>query len=347
MYGQRTDHSLKLLTITIAALLTSCGGGSGSGTQLGPIDLALMIPSNFSVNGVADPEAIITGTTSTYIEFDVIQERDERIITDPLSTFVNNGEWGSNQGSLTDDLGNRISVDRAIALLGNNLDRNGDGIADPPSRNVPEAPIASDPLIPYEPPDGWQTLSTLAYVPNQTDIPSPQSSTANRPPSNRFGVYISPLLPYIGRIEVQQRDSLGQVYFSELDLTFVAGSVQPVSITVTNAAANGRVLITVCNQLGAAATVGLEDGNTTSAFSVPALQTQPDTALNRATAYVAEAYQFDGETLIRRAETVPLLDNNGNQGTVTLTLNEISTTNDFSCAGDPLADVPLIADEVF
>lgn len=112
-------------TLGLAAgigLMVGCSNGTN---QLQPLELAFLRPSM-----VAVPDPLFAGTVSNYISFDLRRERDGVLITQPLTAYVQTAGADATQEPLTDDLGNLISPNRAVVLLGNGLTV--DGALQPP-----------------------------------------------------------------------------------------------------------------------------------------------------------------------------------------------------------------------
>lgn len=330
--------TLSLLILVSGGGLAACGGGDD--TQLEPISLAFIVPRNYTITG-----SQTVGETSGFVEFDVVRERDNEVLTNPINVLMIPEETSS----LTDELGNTVFPQRSVVLLGNGPDPDEDGVPDLPPDRVPDT---LDPLAPYTPPEEWQARSALAYVPGQTNIP-------NRSSLNRFGIAFSAMLPTNVTLQGLIRDELNQVLSTTLEFSLDPAPTQTVSVFLGNAEASQDqpVVIAVCNQLNAAAYVGLKGGLSTT-LAVPALQSTPDTSLTDPTAYRAEAYQFDrGGTVLRVSSnptspdqlSVPLLSASMPEGTATLTLVDISDggVNSFSCARDRLSDLQNLLPEFF
>jgi hypothetical protein len=206
--------------------------------------------------------------------------------------------------------------------------------------------------LPYSATNGWQARATLGYAPGQTTIPQ-------RSASDRFGVYFSSLLDFVGRIDFTVRDQLGQNYPSEFELTFTPAASQSVTVTVANATASDDqpLVISICNQLGAAAIVGINNGGSFTTLSLPQVQAaSTGSNLSPPTSYRAEAYQFDTEGNLQRISsnpenpaqsTVTLLDAEGVGGNVSLTLVDSTDGTRTACFGDALSELRNILPNFF
>jgi hypothetical protein len=304
------------------------------------VSLAFIVPRNYTITG-----SQTVGDTSGFVEFDVVRERDGERLTNPINVLMIPEETSR----LTDELGNQVFPQRSVVLLGNGPDPDGDGIPDLPPDRVPNT---LDPLAPYTPPQEWQARNALAYVPGQSDIPE-------RSTFNRFGISFSAMLPTDVTLQGLIRDELNQVLATTVEFSLDPAPTQTVSVFLANAEASQDqpVVIAICNQLNAAAYVGLKGGLATT-LAIPALQSIPDTALTDPTAYRAEAYQFDrGGTVLRVSSnpmspeqlSVPLLSPSMPEGTVTLTLVDVSDGgfNSFSCARDRLSELRNLLPDFF
>ncbi len=326
--------------IAVAGWISSCGEGQD---PLQPIDLAFLQARNGQVQGGGT-----AGTTGTFLEFDVVRRRDQVSITAPINVSVDPSGRSENQAVLRDEFNNLIFTERAVAVLGNGPDLDGDGVPEPIPDTIPQT---LDPLAPFSTPEGWNNEATLAYVPGQTSVPL-------RAISDRFGVYLSSIVPFESRFIFRIRDQAGFVFGSELNINFPAGSLQSVTVNVGNATASEaeRMVIAVCNQLSATLYIGLSSG-ATAQVAVPTVEAIPDTPLNESTQYVAEAYQFTPEGSVIRVSSdpansgqlsVPLLGSNGGTGTATLTLTDsVEPTGFVTCAGDPVDDLDEILSDFF
>jgi len=315
----------------VSMALVGCSNGTN---QLQPLELAFLRPSM-----VAVPDPLFAGTVSNYISFDLRRERDGVLITQPLTTYVQTAGADATQEPLTDDLGNLISPNRAVVLLGNGLTV--DGALQPPPTPFPN--ISASPKAPYAPPTGWQGRATLAYVPGQTTIP-------NRAPDNRFGVYVASLLPFTARLVFATQDVQNVVVVTPQTLTFQSTPTQQVIVALAGITPSPQepVIVAVCNQINAAILVGVQQGSQT-ALQVPVTNPDPH-PLDAPTAYRAEAYQFNNQAQIQRISVnptdperldVPL------EGTATLELTPVtnpdSQLNQATCFGDKLRDVASVA----
>ncbi len=329
-----TPACVNVMSLLVASVLAGCGGSTN---QLEPIDLALVLPSNFETTGSAE-----VGRTDTFVEFDAVRERDSVAITQPVNVLIT-PEGFTEAGDLRDSQGNRIFTERAVALLGNGPDPDGDGVPGPTPESVPDI---LDPLAPYPAPAGWSARATLAYVPNQTTIPG-------RAGTNQFGVYVASILAFQGRLQFVIRDQLNQGFARTHDISHQLTGTQPVTVAINGFAASEAepIVITICNQFNAALHIGLTSG-TTSTVEVPTVQSQPDSILNASTAYVAEAYQFNSSGTVLRLSTnpsnpallsVPLLSTTEPSGSVTLDLTNVTApANRFTCAGDNVDDLNAV-----
>ncbi len=333
---------LALIGVGLSSTLMSCGGDSSS--QLEPVELAFLIPDNFSTSG-----SFAAGTTDGFVEFDLRRLRDDQLITEPLAVLVLPLGPSDEQEPLVDALGNPIFVQRAVAVLGNGLDENNDGIADDPPPTTAPAQIPT--LVPFEAPQGWSPSRTLAYTPGQTTVPLMD-------PLPRFGFYVSPVAAFEGEIGFEVRDVLDQVVPGEVIVNFPPSPTQSVTVTVTNATATEEnpIVITVCNQLGATLYVGLRSGATTT-LAVPQVSAEPDTPLNAPTSYVAQAYQLDSVGNLLQVSSNPdnpgdlstlLLDSSGTtDGTAELSLISSTDEEQLTCAGDSLRLLPRVIEGFF
>ncbi|MDX2270392.1 MAG: hypothetical protein NW237_00365 [Cyanobacteriota bacterium] len=316
-------------------VLSACGGETNT---LAPVDLALLLPDNFTVEG-----SLTTGSPSTFIEFDVRRSRDDVLITEPLTVYIRSLGLPEDADALTDLLGNRVYEPRAVAFLGNGIDSDGEGTPEPPPTSPPQ--VLAGPLLPYST-ENWQSRAVLGYIPGQTNIPA-------RAASNRFGIYVSSLLAFEGVLQFSSRDQLGSFYPQDFTLTYQPGSLQTVTVTASNASgsADQPLVVAICNQLNAAILVGITSGNQTQ-IQVPAVSTAVS-SLSSPTAYVTEAYQFDGGgSLLRVSQgtgglSVPLLDSSQPSGNASLNLVDSSDGSVVTCFGDPVADLRTILSDLF
>lgn len=338
----RLRKGFGLALIGLAGTLMACGGESSS--QLEPVELAFLIPDNFSTSG-----SFVAGTTTGFVEFDLRRLRDDLLITEPLAVLVLPLGLSDQQEPLVDDLGNRIFVERAVAVLGNGLDENNDGIADDPPPTT--APVQIPVLVPFEAPQGWSASRTVAYTPGQTTVPLMD-------PIPRFGFYLSPVAAFEGEIGFAVRDVLDQVVPGEVIVNFPPSPTQSVTVSVTNATAteDTPIVIAICNQLGATLYVGLQSGSTTT-LAVPQVSAEPDTPLNAPTSYIAQAYQFDTIGNLLQVSSNPdtpgdlstlLLDSSGTtDGTAALSLVSSTDEEQITCAGDSLRLLPRVIEGFF
>lgn len=325
-----------VLGLGIFALgLLGCGEGT---TPLGPLENIFLRADDFQITG----GSTAAGAVGAYLEFNIRRQRDDQILNRPFNVYVDNLGLAEEQDPPLDNQNRPILLQRSVAFLGNGLDLNGDGQPDLPPKEPPR--IESGPLLPYAPPDNWQARAALAYVPGQTTIPG-------RSPSDRFGLYFSSILPYTGRLRFRARDELGNASGSTFEVTYPpAGSRANVTVTLANLSANEQepVFIAVCNQLGAAAVVGLRSGSFTELVDLlpaPGLQVDPD--LSGPIRYVAEAYQFNRDRSVIRVSrnpadpnrlSVPLLGAEGATGRADLTMVD-STGDRLTCFNDLLSDL--------
>ncbi|WP_244352156.1 hypothetical protein [Thermostichus vulcanus] len=315
--------------------LLGCGEGT---TPLGPLENTFLRADDFEITG-GSPAA---GAVGAYLEFNIRRQRDNQILNRPFNVYVDNVGLAEEQDPPLDNQNRPILLQRSVAFLGNGLDLNGDGQPDLPPKEPPS--IESGPLLPYAPPNNWQTRAALAYVPGQTNIPG-------RGPSDRFGIYFSSILPYTGEIRFRARDELGNAFGRSFRITYPpAGSRASVTVTLANLSASEQepVFIAICNQLGAAAVVGLRSGSFTELVDLlPAPGLQVDPGLSEPIRYVAEAYQFNRERAVIRVSrnpadpsrlSVPLLGSEGATGRADLTLVD-STGDQLTCFNDLLSDL--------
>ncbi len=320
------------LALTGVGLLGSTFGlaACGESTQLGPIELALLLADN-----VVQTD-LVAGEVGGFVEFDVRRERDDLLFRDPLNVFATNAGLAEEQPVIVDRLNNTVFTQRAVAFLGNGPDLDGDGI---PAAMPQDPPQPLDPLAPYAPITGWQSRAALAYVPNQTTIPG-------RAGTDRFSLYVSSMLPFNSLLRFSIRDQSGQVFASETTLTVAPTPTQPINVFLdTSVSPESPVVITICNQLGSALYVGLKAANLTT-LDLPIIGSSSNTALSDPIAYRAEAYQFEvtgtfviaaSGTPATGAITTPI----GPDGTATLSLTPTGPDGRelVSCAGDRLGDL--------
>ncbi len=324
------------LGLGILALgLFGCGEGT---TPLGPLENTFLRADDFEITG----GSTAAGAVGAYLEFNIRRQRDSQILNRPFNVYVDNFGLAEEQDPPVDSQNRPILLQRSVAFLGNGLDLNGDGQPDLPPKEPPS--IEAGPLLPYTPPNNWQTRAALAYVPGQTNIPG-------RGPSERFGIYFSSILPYTGEIRFRARDELGNAFGPTFEVTYPpAGSRANVTVTLANLSANEQepVFIAICNQLGAAAVVGLRSGSFTELVDLlPAPGLLVDPALSEPIAYVAEAYQFNRDRSVIRVSrnpsdanrlSVPLLGSEGATGRADLTMVD-STGDQLTCFKDLLSDL--------
>lgn len=321
-------------------MLVGCSGG---GSQLQPLELAFLRVRNFNV-----PDPLSAGTVNNYLSFELRRERDNAIIRDPLTVYVQTAGADPSQDPLTDRLNNPISVNRAVVLLGNGLTV--DEVLQPPPTPFPN--INAGPRAPYPVPQGWQGRATLAYVPGQTTIPG-------RDPGEDFGVYVASLLPFKARLVFSTQDVQNTVVVSPLTLEFTPTPSQTVTVNLEGITPSAQepVIVAVCNQINAAILVGLQTGLRTE-LEVPVLNPEPH-PLDAPTAYRTEAYQFglsNNQLQIQRFSVnpadpdrldVPLLSAEQPAGTATLSFTTVTNPETElakpTCFGDPLRDVVGIA----
>ncbi|MEN9221124.1 MAG: hypothetical protein Q6M04_01665 [Thermostichus sp. BF3_bins_97] len=320
---------------TLVLGLVGCGEGT---TPLAPLENTFLRADDFQITG----GSTAAGAVGAYLEFNIRRQRDNQILNRPFNVYVDNVGLAEEQDPPLDNQNRPILLQRSVAFLGNGLDLNGDGQPDLPPKEPPS--IDSGPLLPYAPPDNWQARAALAYVPGQTNIPG-------RGPSERFGLYFSSILPYTGELRFRARDELGNAFGSTFEVTYPpAGSRASVTVTLANLAASEQepVFIAICNQLGAAAVVGLRSGSFTELVDLlPAPGLQVDPSLSGPIRYVAEAYQFNRDRSIIRVSrnpsdpsrlSVPLLGAEGATGRADLTMVD-STGDQLTCFNDLLSDL--------
>ncbi|MGY2715559.1 hypothetical protein ACVWW8_000225 [Thermostichus sp. MS-CIW-22] len=319
----------------LALGLVGCGEAT---TPLSPLENAFLRADDFEITG-GSPTA---GAVGPYLQFNVRRQRDNQILNRPFNVYVENAGLAEGRSPLVDNQNRPILLQRSVAFLGNGLDLNRDGQPDPPPREPPS--LNSGPLLPYAPPNNWQTRAVLAYVPGQANIPG-------RGPSDRFGLYFSSILPYRGQLRFRARDELGNASARTFEITYPpAPSRATVTVTLANVSASAQepVLIAICNQLGAAAVVGLRSGTFTELVDLlPAPSLPVDPNLSEPIRYVAEAYQFNRQQAVIRVSqnpadpsrmSVPLLGSEGATGRADLTL--VSSTDDrLTCFNDRLSDL--------
>ncbi|MGQ9837987.1 MAG: hypothetical protein ACUVRV_08485 [Cyanobacteriota bacterium] len=318
-------------------LLSLLGCGE-SPTPLAPLENVFLQADDFEITG-GSPAA---GAVGAYLEFNIRRQRDNQILNRPFNVYVDNVGLAEAQSPLLDNQNRPILLQRSVAFLGNGLDLNGNGQPDLPPKDPPS--LESGPLLPYAPPNNWQSRAALAYVPGQTNIPG-------RSPTNRFGIYFSSILPYTGKIRFRTRDELGNAFGPIFEVTYPpASSRANVTVTLANLSASQQepVLIAICNQLGAAAVVGLRSGSFTELVDVlPAPGLPVDPSLSEPIRYVAEAYQFNRDRAIIRVSrnpadpnrmSVPLLGFEGTTGRADLTMVD-STGDQLTCFNDLLSDL--------
>ncbi|MEN9202411.1 MAG: hypothetical protein Q6K80_01755 [Thermostichus sp. DG_1_6_bins_120] len=323
------------LGLLALGLLSGCGEGT---TPLAPLENVFLQAGDFEITG----GSTAAGAVGAYLQFNMRRRRDSQILNRPFNVYVDNLGLAAEQQPLVDNQNRPILLQRSVAFLGNGLDLNGDGQPDLPPKEPPS--LESGPLLPYAPPGQWQSRAALAYVPGQTSIPG-------RSPSDRFGLYFSSLLPYTGSLRFQARDELGNAFGSTFVVTYPpAASRASVTVTLANLSASPQepVLIAICNQLGAAAVVGLRSGTFTELVDLlPAPELQVDPSLSEPIRYVAEAYQFNRDRTVIRVSrnpadpsrlSVPLLGSPGATGRADLTMVE-ATGNPLTCFNDLLSDL--------
>lgn len=321
--------------VTFALGLVGCGEAT---TPLSPLENAFLRADDFAITG-GSPTA---GAVGPYLQFNLRRQRDNQILNRPFNVYVENAGLAEGQPPLVDNQNRPLLLQRSVAFLGNGLDLNRDGQPDAPPPDPPS--LTSGPLLPYAPPNNWQSRAVLAYVPGQSSIPG-------RGPSDRFGIYFSSLLPYRGQLRFRARDELGNAPARTFEVTYSPAPRRAnVTVTLANVSASPQepVLIAICNQLGAAAVVGLRSGTFTELVDLlPAPDLPVDPSLSEPIRYVAEAYQFNRErTVIRVSQnpadpsrmSVPLLGSEGATGRADLTLLN-STEDRLTCFRDRLSDL--------
>ena len=321
--------------VTFALGLVGCGEAT---TPLSPLENAFLRAADFAITG-GSPTA---GAVGPYLQFNLRRQRDNQILNRPFNVYVENAGLAEGQPPLVDNQNRPLLLQRSVAFLGNGLDLNRDGQPDAPPPDPPS--LDSGPLLPYAPPNNWQSRAVLAYVPGQTSIPG-------RGPSDRFGIYFSSLLPYRGQLRFRARDELGNAPARTFEVTYSPAPRRAnVTVTLANVSASPQepVLIAICNQLGAAAVVGLRSGTFTELVDLlPAPDLPVDPSLSEPIRYVAEAYQFNRERAVIRVSqnpadpsrmSVPLLGSEGATGRADLTL--VNAMGDrLTCFNEQLSEL--------
>lgn len=333
------EKGCSVVAYTALAILALGFVGCGEGTTpLGPLENVFLRADDFEITG-GSPAA---GAVGPYLQFNMRRQRDNQILNRPLNVYVDNAGLAERRNPLLDNQNCPILLQRSVAFLGNGLDLNRDGQPDLPPKEPPN--FTSGPLLPYTPPNQWQSRAALAYVPGQANIPG-------RSPSDRFGIYFSSILPYTGQLRFRARDELGNAFARTFEVTYPpAASRATVTVTLANLTATAQepVLIAICNQLGAAAVVGLRSGTFTELVDLlPAPGLPVDPTLSEPIRYVAEAYQFNRNRAVIRVSqnptdpsrmSVPLLGFEGTTGRADLTL--VNSVGDrLTCFNDRLSDL--------
>jgi hypothetical protein len=329
--------------VAFALGLVGCGEAT---TPPSPLENVFLRADDFEITG-GSPTA---GAVGPYLQFNVRRRRDNQILNRPFNVYVENAGLAEGRPPLVDNQNRPILLQRSVAFLGNGLDLNRDGQPDPPPQDPPS--LDSGPLLPYAPPNNWQSRAVLAYVPGQANIPG-------RGPSDRFGFYFSSILPYRGQLRFRIRDELGNAPARLFEITYPpAPSRANVTVTLTNVSASAQepVLIAICNQLGAAAVVGLRSGTFTELVDLlpaPGLPLEP--SLSEPIRYVAEAYQFNRERAVIRVSqnpkdpsrmSVALLGSEGATGRADLTM--VSASGDrLTCFNEQLSSLRNIFSDFF
>ncbi|GAB4217607.1 MAG: hypothetical protein OHK0012_22600 [Synechococcales cyanobacterium] len=317
------------------------GVACSSGTQLTQLELAFLRPSNITA-----PDTLTVGQVENYVSFDLRRERDGVLITTPLAAYVQTLGADTEQETLRDQVGNLISPNRAVVLLGNGPVVDGTLQAPP----TPYPSINTSPLEPYQPPTGWQGRATLAYTPGQTTIPL-------RAGDSRFGVYLASVLPFQARLNFATKDVQNVTVTTPQTYEFAAVDTETVTVNLEGVTGSQTepIIVAICNQINAAILVGIQSGNVTE-VNVPSLNTGVISALDAPTAYRTEAYRFnDAREAIAVSVNpddperidVPLFSADKLDGTATLTFSTTVAEDQTTCFGDAVNDLSSIAPALF